>query len=57
MLLRVYLFVLPSMVFFVASLLLPRAGRPVHWIMTGVIGLVCVGMLAGFLFARYGNER
>jgi hypothetical protein len=52
-LLRVYLFSLPFMVFFAASavFLLPTRVIPV------VSSLFAVAIIAGFLLARYGNER
>jgi hypothetical protein len=56
-LLRVYLFALPFMAFFVASLIYPsaRAGRGL-WT-SGAVAVLSVVVLCGTLFARYGNER
>ncbi len=57
MLLRIYLFALPFVIFFVAALFyapLPRlSGR---WMTLALIVLNLV-LLGGFLFTRYGNER
>ena len=49
---------LPFMVFFIATLLYEPAPRllPGRWITIGLLILNLV-LLAGFLFARYGNER
>jgi hypothetical protein len=57
MLLRVYLFSLPAMLFFVAALFfpIPTAGR--SWATTIAVGLSSLLLFGGFLFARYGNER
>lgn len=57
MLLRIYLFALPPVVFFAASLAYPRAiPRTSRWMTAAVAGGVIL-LLVGFLFARYGNER
>jgi hypothetical protein len=59
MLLRIYLFALPPMVFFVASLFysrpitLPRPSRRT----TGAMTVATIVLLVAFLFTRYGNER
>jgi len=57
MLLRVYFFALPPMVFLAAALIYPtpEAGRS-RWSALAS-ALVSLGLVAGFLFARYGNER
>lgn len=57
MLLRVYLFALPFMVFFAAALFYtgPSVGR--SWITTVMTVLVSASFIVGFLVARYGNER
>lgn len=67
MLLRVYLFALPAVVFFLAALFFAPA-RPdtmswrtgavglMSW-RTGAVGLASLFLLTGFTFARYGNER
>ncbi len=57
MLLRIYLFSLPPMTFFAASVFYPTttSGRS-RWA-TVVIAGICITLLSGFLFTRYGNER
>jgi uncharacterized membrane protein YhaH (DUF805 family) len=57
MLLRIYLFTLPLMVFFAAALfyITPADGRS-PW-MTLAVTATSVILLCGFLFTRYGNER
>lgn len=57
MLLRIYLFALPPVVFFAASVFYPTltSGRS-RWT-TLVIAGICMTLLGGFLFTRYGNER
>lgn len=57
MLLRIYLFALPPMVFFAASVFYPTptSGRS-RWA-TVVVAGICITLLGGFLFTRYGNER
>lgn len=56
MLLRVYLFALPFMAFFVAGLFYPRL-RPVSRLQPlFVVGISAV-LTVGLLFARYGNDR
>jgi hypothetical protein len=54
MLMRIYLFTLPLMVFFAASIFYLRS--PGIW-MKGLMVFTCLVLLAGFLFTRYGNER
>ena len=63
MFLRIYLFVLPMMVFFMATLFynphprrLALLGRPSAWV-TAACAAMCILLLAGFLFTRYGNEH
>ena len=64
MLLRVQYLGLPFMSFFAAALLLPSsterapalAGRMPSR-QTIAVGALCVALLGGFMFARYGNER
>jgi hypothetical protein len=75
MLLRVYLFTLPPMVFFVAALFSTAPNKELkttsQWVTirtspwravrlspwgTVVIAAMCVMLLSGFLFTRYGNE-
>ena len=56
-LLRSYLFALPMMVFFAAALFYPSRSAGRSLATTAATMLVCVGLLAGFFFTRYGNER
>ncbi len=57
MLLRTYMFALPPMVFFIATLFyaLPRAALSRRY--TLAMALLCAFLLGGFLFTRYGNEH
>ena len=57
MLLRIYLFSLPPMTFFAASVFYPTttSGRS-RWATVAIAG-ICITLLSGFLFTRYGNER
>jgi hypothetical protein len=57
LLLRIYLFSVPFMVFFGAALFFPspRSGNSPRT--TSAILVVSVLLLGGFLFTRYGNER
>ena len=57
MLLRVYLFSLPFVAFFVASLFYPSLTSRSSWMTTGLATLVSLSVLGAFLFARYGNEK
>lgn len=57
MLLRVYLFSLPFMAFFIAGLVFPEPGEtPSWWVFVGA-GLVSFLLLGGFYLTRYGNEK
>jgi hypothetical protein len=57
MLLRIYLFTLPLMVFFAAALFsITLADGRSPW-MTLAVTATSVILLSGFLFTRYGNER
>lgn len=56
MLLRVYLFALPFMSFFVAGLFYPRL-RPVSKWQPLLLLALSGALIVGFLFARYGNDR
>ncbi len=56
MLLRIYLFTLPFMVFFAASLFFRAPARGRSLLMTVVSMAMCLFLLGGFLFTRYGNE-
>ncbi|MFN8173588.1 MAG: hypothetical protein U0T02_00815 [Solirubrobacteraceae bacterium] len=57
MLVRVALFSLPFSAFFAASALAPDGWRLPSWRAPALVGVVCAGLLALFLFARYGNEK
>lgn len=57
MLLRIYLFTLPLMVFFAASLFYTSPIRSKSLWMKGAVVATCIVLLGGFLFTRYGNER
>jgi hypothetical protein len=57
MILRVYLFALPFMVLFAAALFFPTLQVQLTPRSVLLIGVVSLGLLAGFLFSRYGNER
>lgn len=57
MLLRVYLFALPFMAFFAASLFYPETWAGRSWATSFALGLTIVALLGGFFFTRYGNER
>lgn len=57
MLLRVYLFSLPFVAFFVASLFYPSLTSRSSWGTTAVASLVSLSILGSFLFARFGNEK
>jgi hypothetical protein len=56
-LIRIYLFSLPLMAFFAASLFYTRpTSAPSQWMTAAVLGISIV-LLGGFLFTRYGTER
>lgn len=57
MLLRVYLFALPFMVFFAATLFYTTPAVGASAWTTAAIALVSVALGSGFLITRYGNER
>jgi hypothetical protein len=57
MILRIYLFSLPLMVFFAASFFYSlSSSRMLPWNTVAVSGISII-LLGGFLFTRYGNER
>ena len=60
MFLRIYLFALPFMAFFMAALFHSphhrAVRRPSIWRMVAIASL-CLLLVAGFLFTRYGNEH
>lgn len=57
MILRAYLFSLAPMAYFAASAFFVRPVLRVRWHRLLAIYLVSVTLFAGFLFARFGNER
>ena len=57
LLLRIYLFSLPLMVFFAAALFYTTSASGRSRKMTAAIVGVSLILLGGFLFTRYGNER
>jgi len=57
MLLRIYLFSLPLMVFFAAALFYITSASGRSRKMTAAVAVVSLVLLGGFLFTRYGNER
>jgi len=57
MLLRIYLFSLPLMVFFAAALFYTTSSSRMSRKMTAAVTGISLILLGGFLFTRYGNER
>jgi hypothetical protein len=57
MLLRIFLFTLPLMSFFIASIFYTGSGVKIPVWSTVAMIVVSLVILAGFQFARYGNER
>jgi O-antigen/teichoic acid export membrane protein len=57
MLLRVFLFALPSTTFFIAAAAFPSSTAGRGWVTTVAITLVSCLALGGFMYTRYGNER
>ncbi len=57
MLLRVYLFTLPFMIFFVASLISAEQQTGISWKRAILAGLLSMALIVGFFVARYGNEK
>lgn len=57
MMLRVYLFTLPFMTFFVASLFYAERQTEISWKKTMALGLLGVILIGSFFIARYGNEK
>lgn len=55
--LRVYLFALPFMIFFVASALYADDQAEISWKRTMVAGVLSIALVGGFFVARYGNEK
>jgi hypothetical protein len=56
MMLRVYLFTLPFMAFFVASLVYAEPQIEISWAKTLASSLLSIALITGFFVARYGNE-
>ena len=57
LLLRIYLFALPGVCFFMATLFFPTPATRASAVRSVLVALVSVALLGGFLVARYGNER
>ncbi len=57
MMLRVYLFTLPFMTFFIAGILFLETQDDLPWIKTLAAGLLSIALISGFFVARYGNEK
>jgi len=57
LLLRVYFLSLPALAFLAAASFFPRPAVAATWRTASAIGAVSLLLFAGFLFARYGNER
>ena len=55
--LRIYLFALPLMAFFAAALFYPTSAHGRSRRATFSLVMICLVLLGGFLFTRYGNER
>lgn len=56
MLLRIFLFSLPFMAFFMAAAVFPTP-RPSSWALSLIIVIASVGLFGGFIVSRYGNEK
>jgi hypothetical protein len=56
MLLRIFLFSVPFMAFFIAAAMFPTA-RPSSWATSLVILIASMGLVTGFIVSRYGNEK
>ncbi|MFL5246908.1 MAG: hypothetical protein ACJ79V_03720, partial [Myxococcales bacterium] len=57
MLLRVFLFALPAVAFFVACLAFPSTSAGRRWATTFAIASVGCALVVAFQYTRYGNER
>ena len=55
--LRVFLFALPAVAFFIAAFVFPAGDRARSWASTIIVVLLVGGLLAVFQVMRYGNER
>jgi hypothetical protein len=56
-LLRIFLFSLPGVAFFIARIPFPALAAGRGWFPSGAIVVLSLVLLAGFQFTRYGNER
>jgi hypothetical protein len=56
-LLRVFLFTLPAVAFFIACLVFPTVARGRRWLATVSMIVLCCLLLGAFQVTRYGNER
>jgi O-antigen/teichoic acid export membrane protein len=57
MLLRIYLFTLPMMTFFIAAIFFTPSSRKGSLWMRGATLIMCFVLLGAFFFTRYGNEN
>jgi hypothetical protein len=57
MVIRVYLFALPAVAFFVATFLFGEADHPTSWLKAMAITLLSMGLFAVLLITRYGDAR
>jgi hypothetical protein len=57
MMLRIYLFTLPFMAFYGASLFYPSIKEKGNWIWSVAMGAVSIIFIVGMLFTRYGEEK
>jgi hypothetical protein len=55
--LRVVLFSLPGMSFFIATLAFPSPTAGRSWLVIAAVAIVACGLLGVFQYTRYGNER
>ena len=55
--LRVVLFSLPAVSFFIATLVFPSPSAGRSWLAIATVAIVACGLLAAFQYTRYGNER
>jgi hypothetical protein len=55
--LRVYLYALPAMAFFAATLFYPSSMPDLRWRTSIAVGVVCLALIGSTFIARYGNER
>ncbi|MGN6168730.1 MAG: hypothetical protein ACTHQQ_11245, partial [Solirubrobacteraceae bacterium] len=55
--LRVVLFSLPAVSFFIATLAFPSPTAGRSWLVIAIVAIAACGLLASFQYTRYGNER